>query len=57
MFVKHEFTAEQFNYLISIAKANDTTVKALVKTLFRQYVSDQMESNNHDQPEISGNHK
>lgn len=46
MFVKHEFTAEQFQYLRDLAESNDTNIKAYIKKAFRQYLSEQMEGSN-----------
>lgn len=54
MFVKHEFTSEQFQFLIDMANEQGTSVKSLIKKSFREYVSDQMEEQTNVRPKAHG---
>lgn len=53
MFVKHDFNRKEFEFLLNLAEGNDTNTKALVKKLFRTYLSELMENSTHDQSAIS----
>ena len=54
MYIKHDFNADQFAFLLQLAEQNNMSIKRFVENHYKTILSDLMEHNNNDTQPISG---